>query len=191
VADPDLDAWLPDTALRIEHRQMSDAAPSLVWNAAREVRLRETGLLGRLIRWRIPGVPAGTSFRELFGGPPFLVLEVGEGWLLSGIVGRIWTIRRDYPVLADAEAFRSWSRPGTARVLFANWVEGRVSGGSVLRSEARVEAFGVQGRLGLGSVRPLIRGFEHLIATDALAVVVRAAERDEEERERERERERK
>ncbi len=43
---------------------------------------------------------------------------------MSGIVGRIWTLRRDYPELRDPEEFRAWSTPGTARVVFANWIEG-------------------------------------------------------------------
>ena len=51
-----------------------------------------------------------------------MVLEEGEDGLVSGLVGRIWTLRRDYPQLSDAEEFQHWSQRGTARVLFANWV---------------------------------------------------------------------
>jgi hypothetical protein len=175
-ARPDLDAWLPRPVVRVSHRRQSAATPEVLWHAAREMRLGDTRLLGRLVRWRIPGPPAEATFDELFRGAPFAVLEEGELSLLSGIVGRIWTLRRDYPGLANPAEFRNWSQPGTARVLFANWVQESSAGGSQLHSETRVEPFGVQGRIGVASVRPLIRGFQQLIATDAMGVAVRSAE---------------
>jgi hypothetical protein len=61
-------------------------------------------------------------------------------------------------------------------VLFANWVAEDAERGASLHSETRVEAFGVQGRIGLASVRPLIRGFQQLIWSDAMAAAVRRAE---------------
>ncbi len=140
--------------------------------------MSDTSLLGRLVRWRIPGVTPETGFDELFRNPPFTVLDQGELALVSGLVGRIWTLRRDYPQLSGAEEFRSWSEPGTARVLFANWAEPASPSGAMLRSETRLEAFGVQGRIGLASVRPLIRGFQNLVWSDAMAAAVRRAERD-------------
>lgn len=176
---PQLDTWLPDPAVRVQHRRTSRVPPDRLWQAARDVALTDTRMLGRLVRWRIPGVPPRATFDALFRNQPFAVLEEHEHALVSGLVGRIWTLRRDYPVLEDAEEFRAWSRSGTAKVVFAHWVEAADSeDGAVLRSEARVKAFGVQGRIGLGSVRPLIRGFEHLVGSDALAAAVRTAERD-------------
>jgi hypothetical protein len=167
-----LDTWLPDPAVRVRHSRASSAPRERLWDAARSVRLRDTRMLGRLVRWRIPGTPADISFDELFRRPPFLVLdEQAEQALVSGLVGRIWTLRRDYPKLTDPEEFRAWDKPGTARVLFANWVED-----GALFSETRVEAFGVQGRLGLRAVRPLVRTFQHLIGTDGIEAVVRLAE---------------
>jgi hypothetical protein len=176
VLPPDLDAWLPTPAVRIRHHARSAADPERTWSAARGLALRQTRLLGRLVRWRIPGVPADASFEELFRSHPFAVLEEGERRLVSGLVGRIWTLRRDYPRLTEPAEFREWDRSGTARVLFAHWVEPHPENGCLLRSEVRVQAFGAQGRIGLASVRPLIRGFQHLIATDALSAAVRAAE---------------
>jgi hypothetical protein len=175
-ARPDLDSWLPRPVVRVSHRRESTASPEALWHAAQEVSLRDARLLGRLVRWRIPGTSAEATFDELFRRAPFAVLEERALSLLSGIVGRIWTLRRDYPVLASAVEFRQWSQPGTARVLFANWVEESAAGGSLLRSETRVEPFGVQGRIGVASVRPLIRGFQQLIGTDAMGVAVGRAE---------------
>jgi len=173
---PDLDRWVRSPAIRVAHRRESDVAPERLWRAARELRLRETRLLGALIRWRIPGTSAESTFEELFRNPPFLVLAEGETWLLTGLVGRIWTLRRDYPLLGDGGEFRRWAQPGTAKVVFGHWVEALAGGRAALRSETRVIAFGAQGSLGLSSVGPLVRGFQHLVGSEALAAAVRRAE---------------
>jgi hypothetical protein len=176
AAIPDLDPWLPDPTIRVSHGRQSTAPAEQLWKAAGELRLGDTHLLGRLIRWRIPGVPADRSFQELFSNPPFMVLARTDRSLVSGLVGKIWSLRRDYRAV-DLEGFREWSDAGTAKVVFAHWVEPADGERSTVYSETRVQAFGAQGTLGLASVRPLIRGFEHLVGTDALAAVVRRAER--------------
>ncbi len=173
---PDLDDWLPDPAIRIAHRRASRAAPTRLWEAARKVRLADAGLLGRLVTWRIPGTRLGVSFDELFRDPPFRVLWEGEDGLVSGLVGRIWTLRRDYPQLSDSEEFQHWSQRGTARVLFANWVVTVDGGGAALMSETRVQAFGAQGRLGLAAVRPLVNAFQSRVGSDGIEAAVRVAE---------------
>jgi hypothetical protein len=158
--------------VRVRHARASSAPRERLWEAARTVRLRDTRMLGRLVRWRIPGMPADISFDEMFRHPPFLVLDDQPDLaLISGLVGRIWTLRRDYPQLTDPEEFRGWAKPGTARVLFANWIED-----DALVSETRVQAFGVQGRLGLRAVGPLIRAFQNLIGSDGMEAAVRLAE---------------
>jgi len=130
-----------DSRLGAVHRAF--AGVDQLWAAARAVRVCDAGLLGRLIRWRIPGTPPQLTFDELFRQPPFTVLDSGQDYaLVSGLVGRIWTIRRDYPRLADAEEFRTWRQPGTARVLFAHWLSVGADGDTRLTSEARVDATG-------------------------------------------------
>jgi hypothetical protein len=175
MGHPDPDPWLPRPSVRIVHARHSHVEPERLWEAARGIRLDQTRLLGRLVRWRIPGVPPQTSFDALFRQPPFCVLQDDGLALLSGLVGRIWTLRRDYPRLGGPEEFRAWEQDGTAKVLFANWVEAD-GGGASLCSETRVRAFGLQGRLGLRSVRPLIATFHHLVATDAMALAIRDSE---------------
>jgi hypothetical protein len=174
---PDLDRWLADPAIRVEHRRESAASADALWRAAGDLRLSEAQVLGRLVRWRIPGLARDESFDDLFRQPPFMVLEEGEHALISGLVGRIWTLRRDYPQLDSPEEFRRWSERGTARVVFASWVRSTDGGRSVLASEARVQAIGAQGRLGVAAVRPIVRAFQHLIGTEAIAAAVRQAER--------------
>jgi hypothetical protein len=173
---PDLDAWLAEPALRVSHERASHVSPDELWAAASEVALADTGLLGRLVRWRIPGLDRDAPFAALFREPPFLVLDQGEHALVSGLVGRIWTLRRDYPRLGGPEEFRDWSRGGTARVVFANWVSSVPGGGSELHAEARVQAFGAQGRLGLTAIRPLVRRFQGLVGSEGLRAAVRRAE---------------
>jgi hypothetical protein len=176
MTPPDLDRWLGTPTLRVAHAREADAEPGSLWASARSVRIQEAGLLGRLIRWRIPGTPAQLSFDELFSSRPFIALHRGERALVSGLVGRIWTLRRDYPDLSDPEEFRGWSKSGTARVLFAHWVDSVDGGRARLSSEVRVETFGTRGRTGLAAVRPLVRAFHHLIFSDGLGAAVQRAE---------------
>ena len=65
-------------------------------------------------------------------------------------------------------------------MVFANWVQADTDGASAtLTSEVRVEAIGAQGRVGVAAVRPLVRAFHPLIATDGIEAAVRHAERAE------------
>jgi hypothetical protein len=171
---PDLDDWLPNASIRVSHRRETSAPADRLWEAAQTVRLRDARRLGRLVRWRIPGLTADLTFDEMFRSPPFIVLEEVPGRLLvSGLVGRIWTLRRDYPELKDPEQFRAWHTSGTARVVFANWIE---AGPTAIHVEARVEAIGAQGRVGVAAVRPLVRAFGSLIGSDGIGVAARRAE---------------
>jgi hypothetical protein len=174
---PDLDNWLPDPTLCVSHRRSSAVGAEELWEAARTVRLSDTRVLGRLVHWRIPGLPADLSFDDLFRRSPFAVLCDEDRALVSGLAGKIWTLRRDYPKLAGREEFLAWSRPGTVRVVFANWVESAASGGAALGSEVRVSATDRRGRLGLATVRPLVAASHNLIASEGIDAAVRLAER--------------
>ncbi len=174
---PDLDSWLGHPVIRIHHQRAANVEPAKLWAAARSVRLADTRALGRLVRVRIPDVPVDASFDELLRSPPFTLLYADECALLSGLVGRIWTLRRDYPVLTEPEEFRSWSANGTVRVLFAVWVEPVSANAAALVSETRVEAVDLRARLGLAALRPLIATSQNLIGSDALEVAIRRAQR--------------
>jgi hypothetical protein len=175
---PMLDDWLAEPSMQVAHRRESTAAPDRLWDAARRVRLADSGLLGRLVRWRIPGLPADISFEEMFHSPPFIALvDDGDGALASGLVGRIWTPRRDYPQLDSPEDYQRWERSGTAKVLFANWIEPASAGRTALCSEVRVRAIGPQGRLGVAAVRPLVSAFQQLVGSEGIQAAVRLAER--------------
>jgi hypothetical protein len=172
----DLECWLPDPVLRVTHRREAHAAPRALWAAARTVRLDDCRLLGRLVRWRIPGLPTQLTYRDLFRREPFVVLEEGDCWSLSGLCGRIWTLRRDYPQLKRPEDFMQWDEPGTARVLFAHWAEPVGGGRAALVSRVHISAGDRGARRGVALVRPLITAFEQLISREPLAIAARRAE---------------
>jgi hypothetical protein len=177
-APTSLDLWLPDPAVRSHHRRAARADADRLWRAAQEVRLRDTRLLGRLVAWRIPGTRADLTFAELFGRYPFTVLDEGERHSVSGLCGRIWTLQRDYPRLADAAAFRDWDERGTVRVLFAHWTEEAGDGHAELVSEARVTPTDAGAGLRLRALWKVIGRFEGVAAAEPLPVAVRKAETD-------------
>jgi hypothetical protein len=173
---PDLDTWLASPIVRVNHRREARVEPAALWAAAQTIQLADTRGLGRLVRLRIPGLSPGTVYDDMFRTPPFNVLYEDDGALVSGLVGRIWTLRRDYPELAEPDDFRHWSGRGTVRVMFANWVEPTGSGGAALVNETRVDAVDRGARLGLATLRPLITGSHSLIGREGLDIAVRRAE---------------
>jgi hypothetical protein len=169
-----LDDWLPDPAVRSHHRRRSEADADALWRAAGALKLSDTRRLGRLVRWRIPGVALDQTFQGLLTEYPFCVLDAGDGWTISGLAGKIWTLQRDYPRLDGPEAFRDWDEPGTVRVLFAHWVEPD-GDGSVLFSEARVSPVDRRAGLRLRSLWTVIGPFERLIGAEPLALAASRA----------------
>jgi hypothetical protein len=174
---PALDDWLPSATVRTRHRRTARAAAGDLWRAAVGVRLSDTRRLGRLVRWRIPGLAADLTYHELFRAYPFCVLDEGDGWLVSGLCGRIWTLSRDYPSLAGADEFAAWDEPGTVRVAFAHWVAPGEDGRAELWSEARVEPVDVRARLRLKATWAVVGPFERLVGAEPLALAAARAER--------------
>jgi hypothetical protein len=166
---PDLlDVWLADPAVRTHHRRAVEADPDALWAAATTLRLSDTRTLGRLIRWRIPGLERDLTYGELFRAYPFTVLEEGDGYLLAGLCGRIWTLARDYPRLDGPDAFAGWDEPGTVRVLFGHWVL-RNGDGAELVSEARVQPTDRSAALRLRALWKVIGPFERLVGAEAIS----------------------
>jgi hypothetical protein len=166
--DTRLDPWLPEPVVRTHHRRTAAVAPDPLWETANALELSETRALGRLIRWRIPGLAERLTYGELFRAYPFTVLDEGERHVVAGLCGRIWTLARDYPRLAGPEEFAAWDEPGTVRVLFGHWVE-EADGGSALVSEARVQPVDRTAGLRLRALWKLIGPFERLVGAEAIA----------------------
>jgi hypothetical protein len=176
VAAERLDAWLDSPLVTTVHRRSAAAPAEALWRRATEVRLDETRSLGRLVRWRIPGLEAGMTYHELFRAYPFCVLEEDERLLITGLCGRIWTLARDYPRLRSASDFADWDEPGTVRVAFAHWVTEDGDGRAELVSEARVEPVDGRAALRLRALWTVIGRFERLVGAEPLALAARRAE---------------
>jgi hypothetical protein len=173
---PDLDRWLTDPAVRTAHRRDSRAPAQVLWQAAATVALGDSRLLGRLVVARIAGTDPGVTFASMFRSPPFLLLEDGPTFALTGLCGRIWTMRGEFAPLAAPDDFLDWREPGTARVLFAHWVVPR-AGGSTIHSEVRVAPVDRRAALYMRALEPFITAFQGLVGREALAPAVRRAER--------------
>lgn len=172
-----LDAWLPDATIRTHHRRAAAATPDRLWACARAVKLADTRTLGHLVRWRIPGTGADSTFDHVLRGYPFTVLEEREHLLVSGLCGRIWTLARDYPRLHEAADFRDWDEPGTVRVLIAHWTQPLPDGRTEIISEARVATVDPSAARRLRVLWILVGPFDHLVGAEGLTVAVRHAEK--------------
>jgi hypothetical protein len=175
--EPDLDLWLPDPQIRTRHSREAATDPVALWHAAETIRVRDAPRLGRVLRWRIPGTPADIPYREVFRRYPFTVLEEDDGWSVSGLAGKPWSLRRDYPQLGGADDFRDWGEPGTVRILFAHWVTSGDGDGAELVSESRVEPIDRSARWRMRALWSAVGRFEGLIGREALDAAVRASER--------------
>ena len=172
--DSRLDAWLGAPQVRTHHCRTAAAPPDALWEAASDVRLADTRTLGRLVRWRIPGLDPGLTYHDLFRAYPFTVLDEGDDRLISGLCGRIWTLTRDYPRLDGPEDFAAWAEPGTVRVLFGHWVRA-ADGGAQLVSEARVEPTDRVAAMRLRALWAVVGPFDRLVSAEPLALAARAA----------------
>jgi hypothetical protein len=169
-----LDAWLADATVRTQHRRRADAGAGELWAAAGTIRLSDTRKLGRVVRWRIPGLSPDLPYYEMFRTYPFVVLEESEHALISGLCGKIWTLARDYPALDDASSFADWDEPGTVRVAFAHFARA-VDGGAEIVSEARVQPIDTRASLRLKAVWAVLGPFASLVASEPLALAAKRA----------------
>jgi hypothetical protein len=175
VTGSTLDSWLPAAAVRTVQHRSSSAGAHALWSAAGSIRLADTRRLGRMVRWRIPGLDGSLHYHEMFRTYPFVVLEESACGLVSGLCGRIWTLAHDYPALADAAEFAAWNEPGTVRVAFHHQARA-VDGGAEIVSEARVEPVDTRARLRLRAIWAVLGPFAHLVASEPLALAVSRAE---------------
>ena len=171
----DLDRWLPEPQIRTRHERTARVDPAQLWSAAETIEVGDAPRLGLVLRWRIPETPPDLRYRDVFRRYPFVVLDEGEGWSISGLCGRVWSLRRDYPELAGADDFRSWEQPGTVRVVFANWVE-PADEGALIVSESRVGPVDRRARWRMRALWSTVGQFQGLIGREALDAAVRRSE---------------
>lgn len=170
-----LEQWLSNPTIRTRHSCEAASDPDALWAAAGELTISEAGLLGRLIGWRVPGTYAAQTFRDRFTSRPFVVLDESDHYLLAGLCGDIWAANPSLAHLNDPSEFRAWSKPRTARVLFAHWVA-PAPGGALIISEVRVSPVDRAARLMLRSLWPLIDRAQGLIGSGPLKIAAHRAE---------------
>jgi hypothetical protein len=129
------------------------------------------------VRWRIPGTSPDLSFRDLFRQYPFAVIAEGARWSVSGMCGRIWTLRRDYPRIEGADDFSGWEERRTVRVLLAHWIESDGPGQNALMSEARIKPVDRLAGFRVRALWAIVGHFERFIGGEVLRVAARNAER--------------
>ena len=171
----DLDDLLPGAPVRTHHRRSTSASADEVWDAASALRLSDTRRLGRLVRWRLPDTPSDCTFRELLSRYPFTLLDEGHHYSISGMCGRIWTLRTDYPRLNGAADFAAWDEPCTVRLLFATWTQERADGRVELCDEARVQPVDRAAAVRLRLLWATVGRFEGLIGSEAISRALDAA----------------
>lgn len=171
-----LDSWLASPTVRIHHERTARADADTLWAAAGRVRLRDTRRLGRLVRWRIPGLDPRLTYHDLFRDYPFVVLEEDDRMLISGLAGRIWTLARDYPRLDGPDDFATWNTRATVRVLLGHWVRETGDGVAALVSEARVEPVDHAAAIRLRALWSVVGPFQRLVGAEPLTLAARAAE---------------
>jgi hypothetical protein len=176
MAEGRLDCWLASPTVRIHHERTAKADADSLWAAAGRVRLRDTRRLGRLVRWRIPGLDPRLTYHDLFRSYPFVVLEEDDRLLISGMAGRIWTLARDYPRLERPEDFETWDARATVRVIFGHWVRDTGGGAAELVSEAWVEPVDRVAAIRLRALWSVLGPFQRLVGVEPLTLAARAAE---------------
>lgn len=172
-----LDDWLPKHHVRIRYSRRSRATPDALWQAATEVRLRDTRTMRRLIRWRLGRhtPPPDTTYRDFFRTGIFTLLEDGERYSISGTAGRIWAPSGDYARFESGAEYREWSEPGTAKVVFLTQVREHERGSEIV-SEARVFVEGRRARILFRGLWAAVSRFAGLVGGEVLTAAVRRAE---------------
>jgi hypothetical protein len=172
-----LDTWLPEHHVRIRYAQTATVAPEQLWEAAKEVRVADTGTMRRLIGWRLGrnAPPAGATYRELFRSGIFTLLEEGERFSVSGVAGRIWAPSGDYARFESGDEYREWSRPGTAKVALMTEVREHELGSQIV-SESRVLVQGKRARVVFRGFWAVMAPFGRYVGSEVLAAAVRRAE---------------
>ena len=122
-----------------------------------------------------PAPSPDLSFRDLFRQYPFTVIDEGARWSVSGMCGRIWTLRRDYPRIEGADDFLAWDQRGTVRVLLAHWIEPDGPGRNAVVSEGRIKPVNGQAGLRLRALWAVVGHFDRVIGGEVLRVAVRRA----------------
>ncbi|MGQ0534511.1 MAG: hypothetical protein ACT4PT_00360 [Methanobacteriota archaeon] len=170
-----LDEVLPRYDVRTRH-EIDVAAPrDRVWPHVAALDLSSVPLVRRLFALR-GGLPLSREGLERAG---FVVLsEIPREELVLGVAGRFWRPRGDLQPL-DAEAFRSFERPGYAKAVWEFRLEPYGPVVTRLSTETRVACFGRAARFAFRAYWLLVGPGSSAIRRAMLRAIARRATGDE------------
>lgn len=189
---PWIDDWLPDWQFDEVHHTHSAAAPGGLLDAAAAydpahdrwittaLALREApGRLATVLGLQsLLGVPGAPGERRRFGLGDFVALgREGDQALAYGLAGRFWEPGYGLQPLADAQEFRDFAEPGSAKLLLG-FVAQRQGDTTRLTTLTRVACTDDEARRRLAGYWALIRPVSGLIRQRILADICSAAEGD-------------
>jgi hypothetical protein len=140
--------------------------------------VRETVSLRPLIAWRLGrhAPRADEPFAAVFARHPFHLLAE-DGWgSVSGLGGKLWSLRGDYARFASPEAYREWAPGGTCKAALRNEVREHGAGSEIV-SEARVWCTSPGAWRRFRPYWAFVGPFSGFIGGELLLAAVRRAER--------------
>jgi hypothetical protein len=164
--------------VRTHHARVSRAPAPALWQAARSVEVRETVSLRPLIAWRLGAhAPRGDEpFSAVFARHPFHLLAE-DGWVtVSGLGGKLWSLRGDYATFGSPAEFRAWAPGGTCKVALRHEVREHPRGAEIV-SEARVWCTSPGAWRRFRPYWAVVGPFSRFIGGELLSAAVRRAER--------------
>jgi hypothetical protein len=174
-----LDDWLPHHHARTHHARRSRATAERLWQAAREVPVRETRTLRPIIAWRLGRyAPAGdVPLRSVLASHPFHVLAEQGMVSVSGMAGKLWSLGDTFVRFDRSGGFRVWAEPGFCKVVVRHEVRADDGGGSAIESEVRIWCTSRGAQVRFRPYWAFIGPFSRFIGSELLSAAVRRAER--------------
>lgn len=180
-----IDKCLPNYDVVERHRILVNAAPGVVYDAARNLDLSDSRIVRALFRMReIPGWCRSRSSRtgrlgltlQDLTASGFVILGERPGdEIVLGLVGRFWTARGGIKHV-DAEGFGTFSSPGYAKAAWNFSLRKTSDAVTELATETRVLCLDDSSRRRFKLYWTLIAPFSGLIRMEALRSIKRAAE---------------
>jgi len=175
-----LDEIIPEWHYGNHHQIVVEASAERVAAALESTRLdRDAAWYVRLFfRARGLHMPAGRTPRDALSGEGFAVLGERPGReIVFGIAGRFWAPREmaNLRRVPDADAFRSFARPGEAKAAMAFRIDPLDGRRALLVTETRVWCSDRRARLLFGAYWTLIRIPSGLIRRNMLSAIARRA----------------
>jgi hypothetical protein len=169
-----IDEFLPESDIAVRHGIDVSAPPARVWRAVRSVDLNASAVNRWLFRARGLFRQGSLSIDDLLDLGFVLLGEDRPQELLLGLVGRPW-LPLGGPVRVTPEGFRTFRRPGYARIAWNFSLRPR-GGKTRVETETRIRCTDEQARRFFGWYWGMVGPFSAVVRTQALKQIRRRAE---------------